>query len=61
MKIGQGDKFKHKLNGQIYEVKTIMDDTFILQSADSAYRIWFGEGDLKLFFEVANRKRRLAK
>jgi len=28
MKIGQGDRFKHKLTGQIYEVKIIKDDTF---------------------------------
>jgi hypothetical protein len=46
MTIGQGDRFKHKLTGQIYEVKIIKDDTFILESADSPYRMWFGEGDL---------------
>ena len=61
MKIGQGDRFKHKLTGQIYEVKLIMDDTLILESADSPYRMWFGEGDLKLFFEMANRKKRVEK
>jgi hypothetical protein len=27
-------------------VKIIKDDTFILESADSPYRMWFGEGDL---------------
>ncbi len=61
MKIGQGDRFKHKLTGQIYEVKTIMDDTFVLESPDSPYRMWFGEGDLKLFFKTANRKKRVEK
>jgi hypothetical protein len=61
MGIGQGDRFKHKLTGQIYEVKIIKDDTFILESADSPYRMWFGEGDLKLFFEMANGKKRLKK
>jgi len=61
MKIGQGDRFKHKLTGQIYEVKIIRDDTFILESAGSPYRMWFGEGDLELFFEMANRKKRLKK
>jgi hypothetical protein len=61
MRIGQGDRFKHKLTGQIYEVKLIKDDTFILESADSPYRMWFGEGDLELFFEMANAKKRLKK
>jgi hypothetical protein len=58
MRIGQGDRFKHKLTGQIYEVK-IIKDTCILESADSPYRMWFGEGDLELFFEMAERKKRL--
>jgi hypothetical protein len=31
----QGDRFKHKLTGQLYEVKIIKDDTFILESADT--------------------------
>ena len=61
MKIGQGDRFKHKLTGQIYEVKTIKDDTLILESADSPYRMWFGEEGLKLFFEKANRKKKVEK
>ena len=61
MRIGQGDRFKHKLTGQIYEVKIIKDDTFILESTDSPYRMWFGEGDLELFFEMANRKKRVEK
>ena len=61
MRIGQGDRFKHKLTGQLYEVKIIKDDTFILESADSPYRMWFGEGDLELFFEMANGKKRLKK
>jgi hypothetical protein len=61
MRIGQGDRFKHKLTGQIYEVKIIKDDTFILESADSPYRMWFGEGDLELFFEMANGKKKVKK
>lgn len=61
MTIGQGDRFKHKLTGQIYEVKIIKDDTFILESAESPYRMWFGEGDLELFFEMANEKKRFKK
>ncbi len=61
MRIGQGDRFKHKLTGRIYEVKIIKDDTFILESGDSPYRMWFGEGGLELFFEMANGKKRLRK
>jgi len=61
MRIGQGDRFKHRLTGQIYEVKIIKDDTFILESADSPYRMWFGQVDLELFFEIANRKKRVKK
>jgi hypothetical protein len=59
MRIEEGDRFKHKLTGQIYEVKIIKDDTFILESTDSPYRMWFGEGDLGIFFEIANRKKRV--
>jgi hypothetical protein len=35
----------------------IKDDTFILQSAHTPYRMWFGEEGLALFFEAAQRKR----
>ncbi len=59
MRIGEGDRFKHKLTGQIYEVKIIKDDTFVLESKDSPYRMWFGEGDLELFFDMASRKKRV--
>ena len=59
MRIGEGDRFKHKLTGQMYEVKRIKDDTFVLESADSPYRMWFGEGEMELFFETANRKKRV--
>jgi hypothetical protein len=61
MRIGQGDRFKHRLTGQIYEVKIAKDDTFILECADSPYRMWFGQTDLELFFEIANRKKRVKK
>lgn len=56
MRIAEGDRFKHKLTGQLYEVKMIKDDTFILQSAHTPYRMWFGEDGLELFFEIAQRK-----
>ena len=61
MKIGQADRFKHKLTGQVYEVKVIKDHAFVLESSDSPYRMWFGEGDMELFFEMAKRKKRVQK
>jgi len=57
MRIEEGDRFKHRFSGQIYEVQMISGDTFILKSPDSPYRVWFGEGDLKLFFEVGKKKK----
>jgi hypothetical protein len=57
MRIAEGDRFKHKLTGQLYEVKIIKDDTFILESAHTPYRMWFGEEGLELFFEIAEKKR----
>jgi hypothetical protein len=56
MRIAEGDRFKHKLTGQLYEVKMIKDDTFVLESAHTPYRMWFGEEGLELFFETAERK-----
>jgi hypothetical protein len=62
MRIVEGERFKHKFTGQFYEVKIIKEDTFILESASSPYRMWFAEGDLELFFEmVGKRKKRLKK
>jgi hypothetical protein len=57
MRITEGDRFKHKLTGQLYEVKMIKDDTFILESAHTPYRMWFGGEGLKLFFESSKKKR----
>ena len=53
----EGDRFKHKLTGQLYEVKVIKDDTIVLESEDTPYRMWFGEEGLELFFEMAEKKR----
>ena len=58
MRIAEGERFKHKFTGQFYEVKIIKDDTFILESADSPYRMWYSEGDLELFFEMAEKRKR---
>ena len=53
----EGDRFKHKFTGKLYEVKNIKNDTLILESADTPYRMWFGEESLELFFEMAEKKR----
>jgi len=58
MKIAEGDRLKHKLTGQLYELKTIKDGTFILESEETPYRMWFGERDLELFFETAEKRKR---
>ena len=52
----EGDRFKHKFTGKLYEVKIIKEDTLILESADTPYRMWFGEESLELFFEMAEKK-----
>ena len=57
MRFAEGDRFKHKLTGQLFEVKMIRDDTFVLESAHTPYRMWFGEEGLELFFEITERKR----
>ncbi len=57
MRIAEGDRFKHKFTGQLFEVKAIKDDTFILKSDHTPYRMWFGEDGLQLFFETAEKKR----
>ena len=58
MKIAEGDRLKHKLTGQLYELKTIKDGTFILESEETPYRMRFGERDLELFFETARKRKR---
>ena len=52
----EGDRFKHKLTGQLYEVKVIKNDTIVLESEDTPYRMWFGEADLELFFEMVEKR-----
>ena len=58
MKIVEGDRLKHKLTGQLYELKTIKDGTCILESKETPYRMWYGERDLELFFETAEKRKR---
>jgi hypothetical protein len=57
MRMAEGDRLKHRLTGRLYELKTVKDGIFILESEDTPYRMWFGETDLELFFEMAKRKK----
>ena len=52
----EGDRFKHKVTGDLYEVKIIKDGTFILESADTPYRMWFNKDGLEKFFEMTEKK-----
>jgi len=61
MRIAEGDRLKHKLTGQLYELKIIKEGTFVLESEDTPYRMWFGERDLELFFERAGKRKRRQK
>jgi len=58
MRIVEGDRLKHRLTGQLYELKIIKNGTFVLQSEKTPYRMWFGERDLELFFEKARKRKR---
>ena len=58
MRIAEGDRLKHKLTGRLYELKTIKDGAFVLESKETPYRMWFGERDLELFFERAGKNKR---
>jgi hypothetical protein len=61
----EGDRFKHKIDGQFYKVKIIKNGTFVLESEDTPNRTWIGDGDLDLFFEIVeetkNRTRNLGR
>jgi hypothetical protein len=38
MRIVEGDRLKHKLTGRLYELKTIKDGAFVLESKETPYR-----------------------
>jgi hypothetical protein len=57
MTIVEGEKFKHKLNGQLYQVKMIKNGTVILESEDSPNRMWFGENDVEIFFDMVKKRK----
>jgi hypothetical protein len=56
--IAEGDKFKHKLTGQLYSVKIVKDGTVVLESEDSPNRVWFGDKDVELFFETVEIRKK---
>jgi hypothetical protein len=58
MEIMEGDQFKHKLNGLLYKVKIVKDGTVVLESEDSPKRMWFGDKDVKLFFETVEIRKK---
>lgn len=58
MRIAEGDRLKHKLTGQLYELKMVKEGTFVLECKDTPYRMWFGERDLELFFERTRKGKR---
>ena len=58
MRIVEGDRLKHKLTGQLYELKMVKEGTCVLEGEDTPYRMWFGEKDLEHFFERARKKKK---
>lgn len=58
MRVAEGDRLKHKLTGRLYELKTIQEGAFVLESKETPYRMWFGERDLELFFERAQESKK---
>ncbi len=58
MRIVEGDRFKDKSTGHLYEVKRINDGTVVLEAEDPPNRVWLREGSVKLFFEMVEKKRK---
>ena len=54
----EGDRFKHKIDGKFYKVKIIKNGTLVLESEDTSNRTWIGDGDLDLFFETAEKRKK---
>ena len=51
MMIRKGDRFKHRLSGDIYHVVLVKPGSVILQTEGSENRLWFGAQGMQLFFE----------
>ena len=58
MAITEGDKFKHRITGQLYRATIVKNGTVILESTDSPRRMWFGDKDVELFFEIVERMKK---
>ncbi|HUL23167.1 MAG TPA: hypothetical protein VLZ10_17065 [Thermodesulfobacteriota bacterium] len=61
MKVAEGDRYKEKLTGQLYRVRSINHGTVVLEAEGVANRFWAGDRLLNLFFErIENQKKRPA-
>jgi len=58
MAIMEGDILKHKFTEQLYTVRIIKNGTFILESKDSPYRVWIGDGNVDLFFKIVEKSKK---
>ena len=58
MRMVEGDRLKHKLTGKLYQLKIMNGGTFVLESEQTPYRMWFGQKDLELFFERAGKRKK---
>jgi hypothetical protein len=59
MKVKEGDRYKEKLTGQLYQVTKIKNGTIVLEAEAIPNRFWAGDTLLNLFFErIENQKRR---
>jgi hypothetical protein len=55
----EGERFKHKIDGKFYKVKIIKNGTVILECEDTPARWWIGDGDLDLFFEKTEKRKKV--
>jgi len=59
MKVEKGDRYREKITGQPYRVKTIKNGTIVLEAEGTPNRSWAGDRLLDLFFErMKNQKKR---
>lgn len=56
--VKEGDKLKHRLNGQPYRVQMVKGDTIVLTPTGGLLnpRLWFGSEDVGLFFVTMEGK-----
>jgi hypothetical protein len=53
----KGDRFKHKIDGKFCKVKTIKNETVILEWEDTPARWWVGDGNGLTFGEDRKEKK----